>query len=244
MMEKIICLSFRTTLSNGSRQFFERSFPWAIGLIFALMLMVIALGLLAMIIQAASFRWAFPDIFPSSWIFQRPQLYAANLARDVVFNSVVLGLGSTLVSLVLAVASFLFIGAKGHRLLSLWMYIPLILPQIALMMGVQLLLLNADMPPNFLVLIAVHSLFVLPYVYLSLSGAYQRFDWRYVHVAQSLGVGFWSRLWRVILPMTTRPLLSAFALGFSVSMAQYLATLLTSKAVSYTHLTLPTIYPV
>ena len=109
------------------------------------------------------------------------------------------------------------------------MYVPLILPQIALMMGVQLFLLSADMPPNFLVLIAVHSLFVLPYVYLSLAGGYQRFDWRYVHVAQSLGVGFLPRLWRGILPMTTKPLLSAFAFGFSVSMAQYLATLLTSK---------------
>ena len=89
-IEKIVCLSLRATLSNGSRQFFERSFPWVVGLTFALMLVVVALGLLAMIIQAASFRWPFPEVLPSSWIFQRPELYAANLARDVVFNSIVL----------------------------------------------------------------------------------------------------------------------------------------------------------
>ena len=227
--EVLFSVGFRRFVCNGKRYFCETVAARTIATVFIMMLAVMALGLLFMVLQAVSFRWAFPDLLPESWIFSRPHAFARNLALDVVWDSIMIGLGSTLFSLILALAGLLTIGARGQRFLSLWVYVPLILPQIALMMGVQLLLIAVHAPPSLLVVILVHSLFVLPYVYLTLAGAYQRFDMRYTQVARSLRAGFWWRLCRVILPMTLRPLLAAFAIGFAVSMAQYLATLLAAK---------------
>ena len=227
--EQFLSRVARGFLSNGVRHFYDAAFTRIIGTVFVVMLMLIVLGLLFMVMQAMSFRWAFPRLVPESWIFQHPNIFAVNLSAQAVGNSIVVALGSTVLGLALALASFLVMGRRAHYLLSLWMYIPLILPQIALMMGIQLLLLTVQMPASLVVVILVHGLFVLPYVYLSLAGAYQRFDIRYIQVARSRGAGFWGRFWRVLLPMTARPLLAAFAIGFSVSMAQYLATLLAAK---------------
>ena len=75
-------------------------------------------------------------------------------------------------------------------------------------------------------MVAAHVVFVLPYVFLSLSEPFRAWDGRYATVAASLGAGAGRVLWRVRLPMLLAPVLTAFAVGFAVSVGQYLPTLL------------------
>ena len=66
---------------------------------------------------------------------------------------------------------------------------------------------------------------VMPYVVLSLSAAYQGFDPRYVQLTASLGDGRWHFLGHIKWPLLKRSLASVFAVGFAVSVAQYLPML-------------------
>jgi putative thiamine transport system permease protein len=66
----------------------------------------------------------------------------------------------------------------------------------------------------------------LPYVLLSLSGPWRAWDPRYGFVIRSLGHGPNAVFWRVRLAMLLRPVLVSAALGFAVSVALYLPTLL------------------
>jgi putative thiamine transport system permease protein len=66
---------------------------------------------------------------------------------------------------------------------------------------------------------------VLPYVLLALSPAYLGFDTRCAQLNASLGHGTARFLWRVKWPLLRRSLASAAAVGFAVSVAQYLPTL-------------------
>jgi putative thiamine transport system permease protein len=68
--------------------------------------------------------------------------------------------------------------------------------------------------------------FVMPYVFLSLSDPWRAFDRRYEAVAYGLGKSRMKTLWRVRLPMLMRALLTAAAVGFAVSVSLYLPTLL------------------
>jgi putative thiamine transport system permease protein len=64
----------------------------------------------------------------------------------------------------------------------------------------------------------------LPYVFTALAPAWRSFDGRYESTALALGrrrIAFW---WRVKWPLLAAPLASALAIGFAVSVAQYLAT--------------------
>jgi putative thiamine transport system permease protein len=67
--------------------------------------------------------------------------------------------------------------------------------------------------------------FVLPYVFLALADGYRAFDPRYARAAASLGATPSRIFWAVKAPMLKGPILLAFALGFAVSVAQFLPTL-------------------
>ncbi|HQF30743.1 MAG TPA: ABC transporter permease subunit, partial [Hyphomicrobiales bacterium] len=68
--------------------------------------------------------------------------------------------------------------------------------------------------------------FVLPYVFLALSDPWRAFDRRYVAVAATLGASPARAFWRVRAPMLLAAILVAAAVGFAVSVGQYLPTLL------------------
>lgn len=71
-----------------------------------------------------------------------------------------------------------------------------------------------------------HLVFVLPYVFLTLSGPWPAWDARQGIAAAALGSAPGAVLWRVRLPMMLRPLLVAAAVAMAVSVGQYLPTLL------------------
>jgi putative thiamine transport system permease protein len=60
---------------------------------------------------------------------------------------------------------------------------------------------------------------------IALSDPWRRLDRRHAATAAALGAGPWRRLVRVKLPLLLQPILTAAAIGFAVSVAQYLPTL-------------------
>jgi putative thiamine transport system permease protein len=112
----------------------------------------------------------------------------------------------------------------GHTLQAL--YIPLLVPQIAFLFGLQVLFSFAGLDGTFVAVLLVHLVFVFPYVLLSLSDPWRSWDPRYGQLVRALGRGPDAIFWRVRLPMLLRPVLTAAALGFAISVGLYLPTLL------------------
>jgi putative thiamine transport system permease protein len=67
--------------------------------------------------------------------------------------------------------------------------------------------------------------FVLPYLFLSLADPWRALDPRYARTAAALQASPARVFWRIKLPMLARPIAIACAVGFAVSVAQYLPTL-------------------
>ena len=99
-------------------------------------------------------------------------------------------------------------------------------PQLCFVFGLQVLAIGLGLQTSLALLIFVHLIFVLPYVVLSLSQPWRAFDTRYERVAAGLGKTPLAILLRIRLPMLTRACLTAFAVGFAVSVGLYLPTLL------------------
>ena len=106
------------------------------------------------------------------------------------------------------------------------LYLPLLLPHTSFLFGIQILLFSLSVRASWLILVWSHMLFVLPYVFLSLSGSMRGLDRRFSLTAESLGCSPARRLVRVTLPLLLKPLLTAFALGVAVSIALYAPTVL------------------
>ena len=79
---------------------------------------------------------------------------------------------------------------------------------------------------SFASLLLVHLVFVLPYVFLSLSDPWRAFDHRYVWTATAMGVSRARIFWQIRFPMLARAILVSCAIGFAVSIGQYLPTVL------------------
>ena len=103
-------------------------------------------------------------------------------------------------------------------------YTPLLVPQIAFLFGAQMLLVRANLDGTLVALVWSHLLFVFPYVFLSLSDPWRAFDLRYRTSALALTGSPLRVFVQVELPLMLRPMLFALAIGFAVSVGQYLPT--------------------
>lgn len=183
-------------------------------------------GLAGLALWSVAGPWSFPDALPQGLTLATWTRAADGLARTTG-QTLALALASAGLALALVVA--LLEAETRHRparaLGLLWL--PLIVPQITFLPGLHRLALGLGLPP-FAATLAGHLVFVLPYVFLSLAPAWRALDPRLPTLAAALGAGPGRVLWAVRLPLLLRPVLTAFAVGFAVSIGQYLATLLLS----------------
>ena len=187
-------------------------------------------GLLGQLVWSFAGRWRFPDALPqgislSTWGRHGPDVL------ELTATTIGVAFTTAFIALVLVI-SCLETEINQRRSMSrtgiLILYLPLILPQIAFLPGLQILLIQVGAATGAAPVIMTHLVFVLPYVYLALAGPYRALDSRYATVAASLGGSKAAVLFRVRLPMLLAPVLTALAVGMAVSVGQYLATLLTS----------------
>jgi putative thiamine transport system permease protein len=105
------------------------------------------------------------------------------------------------------------------------LYLPLVLPAVLWVVGLYSLALQWRLEGQWLGLLLAHTVMVLPYVLLALSPAYLGFDPRAAQLSDSLGHNRAAFLWRVKWPLLRRSLAASAAVGFAVSITQYLPTL-------------------
>jgi putative thiamine transport system permease protein len=172
--------------------------------------------------------WRFPDALPSMLSLTTWMRLPGSLGM-AFSDTLALAAASSLVAVVLALGSLEYHARKGNsgpgRALNT-LYVPLLVPQIAFLFGLQILFSYLRFDGVFLAVMLAHLVFVFPYVLLSLSDPWWAWNPRYGHAVRALGSGPNTVFWRVRLPMLARPVLTAAALGFAVSIALYLPTLL------------------
>lgn len=201
----------------------------SVGPLAALAAVVLALGLLglaSLIVWSFADTWRFPDAIPES-------MTLATWTR--AFDRVVPLIGVTLVIAALStgIALLLCLGcleqesragrAPGERALVL-VYLPLLVPHIAFLFGVQVLFVRVGIDGTIAAVVLAHLVFVVPYIFLSLSDPWRALDPRYARSAASLGASPTRTFLEVKLPMLLRPILISAAVGIAVGFGLYLPT--------------------
>jgi putative thiamine transport system permease protein len=189
-----------------------------------LWLLLALYGVVALLLAASSLTgvWTFPSLLPQSWTdgaWQQVQGSAGTVGL-----SAALGLFATVAALVLVLLWFEATPPSWDRRVVPLVFAPLIVPSLLLMVGLYTLALPLRLDGSVGGLAWVHTLVALPYVFVALAPAWRSFDTRYEHTALALGrsrAAFW---WRIKVPMLAAPIAAALAVGFAVSVAQYLPT--------------------
>ena len=171
----------------------------------------------ALLVWSVAGAWFFPALLPDGLSLDAWQ--RADFAP--FFTSFWLGAAACLITLPIT----LFWLEWGPSRFNAVLYLPLIIPALPLVMGQHAALLRFGLDGTAWGLIWGHLLWVLPYMVLTLIGPYRAFDARLMTTAQAFGRSRLQACLSVKWPMLFKPLLAALAVGFAVSIAQYLPTL-------------------
>lgn len=185
-------------------------------------------GIAVLALWSLAGLWQFPHALPArftggNWMRSLPEI------AGPLKTTVLVGIASTAIAVVLTIGCLereVETGRGGGRRALLLIYLPLIVPQISFVFGLQVLGIVTGVDASLAALVGTHLIFVLPYVFLSLSDPWRAYDRRYEIVAAGLGHSRLRTLFRVRLPMLMRAVLAAAAVGFAVSVGQYLPTVL------------------
>jgi putative thiamine transport system permease protein len=191
----------------------------------AISLGISSLVLTGLITWSLARRWPFPANLPTRWSLAN-WIQEAAFFGEPLLTSLVTALLASLIGLGMVLFSLESQAARGRHWPLLAICLPLLLPQLSLIFGVQLLAIRMGAQGQFVLVLWGHLLYVFPYIYLCLTGSYFSLDPRYMHSALSLGRSQTYAWWRVKLALLIKPVMFSWAVGFGVSILQFLPTLM------------------
>ncbi|MDN3717073.1 ABC transporter permease [Vibrio breoganii] len=193
--------------------------------LFSGMILLTGAMLPLMLVWSFAQRWRFPDIAPSRYS-ARFWEYEWSGIVSTIEQSLSLALVSGTVAVVLALI------AHEYRIRHRWQVpgyviaIPMLIPQLSILFGLQITTLFIGGNAHWLWVCWAHMFFAFPFVYLSLDGPWRSYNEAMTRVALSLGKTPLSVFLKVKLPQVFPAILFAWAIGISVSLSQYLPTLI------------------
>lgn len=179
--------------------------------------------MVALLLGSFTGSWPFPALLPQQ--FTWAAWHNVGQSSATLGTTVWLALASGLAALLWAVAWLEWAPLGWQQRAQPWLALPLVLPAVLWVLGMHQLALAWGLDASASGVWLAHTLACLPYTVLALQGPYQGVDPRLQQVAATLGHGRGHFLLRVKWPLLRPALLAAFAIGFAVSVAQYLPTL-------------------
>jgi putative thiamine transport system permease protein len=178
---------------------------------------------LALVVASVSGVWRFPALWPTVWTLAAWAQVGA--AAGTLWTTLAVALAASALSVALVVLWLEATPPAWDRAATAVALVPVVVPGLLLMVGVYRIALALRLDGTFVGLALVHAWMALPYVLVTLLPAWRRFDPRHAWVAQTLGRSRLALAWQVKGPLLAAPLASALAVGFAVSVGQYLPTL-------------------
>jgi putative thiamine transport system permease protein len=163
----------------------------------------------------STLSWSFALWQNECFFMQGPLLNSLNIA----FFSSILGVSVALLALELQ--------QQSQRYLPDYVWLmAILLPQLSMVYGWQVTHTGLSASYHSAWIVLSHLPFTFAYSYLVLRGPFQSLNRHYELVAASFGLSYWQRWWQVRFMLLRPALLSAMAIAFSVSIAQYIPTLM------------------
>ena len=194
----------------------------------SLFIIAMVLFLLSMMGVASSFLWSisenwhFPNFFPSSFSLNNILTFLYQ-HQSTVLTSVCISILVSFLSIILILIWVELTETINFKILYFeWvLFIPLFIPQISFLIGLQSFLVTLNFQSFLLPLIAVELLYVLPYCFIILAPALREIKKEFIKVGSSLGKNRFERLVFIKIPLVSSSLLTSFGIGMIVSLSLY-----------------------
>lgn len=189
------------------------------------------LPIVPLAIWSFAYGWRFPDLLPSRWTLAAWE-YALSDTSGVLQSlglTVWISLVATVLSILIGVPAGRALGLykfRGKEIVELMILAPVIVPGIAVALGVHSVFIGLGLTNSVAGVILVHLIPTLPYMTLVMAGIFSNYDPAFEQQARSLGAGPIRTFWLVTLPAIFPGIMVGGLFAFLVSWGQYILTLL------------------
>lgn len=216
----------RVSAESGQRRVNETLLRRQVGALLVLGLGLGVLSILAIGLRAIGGAWRFPALLPErSSMANFADLLSLTASTGMTTLALAGATALVGIALVLPGAELCRHSATARRQVGTWLFLPLLVPQMTFLFGVQVLLVGMRIDGTFIAVLWSHLVFALPYLWGILAPARATIEPRYAQIGATLGVSSRMMWLTVTAPLLARASLLALALAFSVSVALYLPTL-------------------
>ncbi|MES0880441.1 ABC transporter permease [Roseibium sp. SCP14] len=228
VLERLCAVALKLRYASGHRHNREKlarksGLAVMVAIISAMVLAIAVLGL-----WAVAKSWWFPAPLPQRWSLGRMS-DAISMGTPALTATLAVAILAALMATALTLwllEARSFRNVRTGRRLNFLIFLPLLVPQVSFLFGLQVLFLIAGLSGTFLSVLFAHLIFVFPYAFLALSDPWKRLDPRFAKAAASIGASRMKIFWKIQAPLLLRPILVTFAVAVAVSVGQYLPTLM------------------
>lgn len=205
-----------------------RNFRFLTGL---LLIIWLILPLIPLAIWSFARGWYFPDILPRQWSLKAWEYTFSDISGviDSLWLTIGISLAATILSVLVGVPAGRALGLykfKGKQIIELMVLAPIIVPGIAVVLGIHSVFISLGLNNTVIGVIIVHLIPTLPYMVLVMSGIFANYDPAFEAQARSLGASPLKTFWYVTLPAIMPGIIVGGLFAFLVSWSQYILTLL------------------
>ena len=191
-----------------------------------------------LIIQSFAFRWAWPDLLPSTWWLTQRERSPLPLAWDYVvspysrvweatLNTVFIGCAVTVICLIICLPAARVLARedfRGKPTFEFFLSMPLIVPEAAIGIALLMIFIYVGLAGTYIGIIIVHLIPTIPYMIRMLTAVYQGLGRDFEEQAMILGANRWQILRMVTLPMLLPGVVAGALFTFLVSTNIFLLT--------------------
>ncbi len=198
---------------------------------------------LPLAVASLSFRWGWPDLLPSVWWWERRDSVRSPIAWDYIIdpvsrvmpaigNTVLIAILVTVFSLIIAVPAARVIARqsfRGKSFVEFYLMMPLIVPEIAVGIGMLVIFLNIGLHGSVFAIVLAHMVPVLPYTVRMLVNVYGELDKGLLEQAHLLGASRRQTLLNIEIPLILPGLVAASLFSVLISTNIFLLTFYMGK---------------
>ena len=199
-------------------------------IVLALIVVAILLPLVPLIIHSFARGYVFPQLLPAEWSTRAWRIVLATDGGtwNALGWSVVVAAAVTALSLLVALPAGRVLGLRafrGKRVLEFLVLTPLLVPAVAVAIGLDIVFIRLGLSGTFWGVVLVHLIPAAPYAVLVLAGVFANYDEDFEAQARTLGANPLNVFRHVTMPAIKPGLIIAGFFAFIVSWSQYVLTL-------------------
>ena len=193
---------------------------------------------LPLIVGSFAFRWTWPDLLPSTWWWEARATARLPTGWDYIFSPVsrvVESTGNTLLIAIIVTLLCTLISLpaarviarekfRGKSFIEFFLLTPLIIPEIAVGLGILVTFIQLGLAGTFAGIILVHLIPTIPYMVRVLTSVFQGLSSDYEEQARVLGAGPFKTLVHVTIPMILPGIIAGGLFAFLISSNIFLLT--------------------